>query len=120
MPPWRKPCRLTRAADWGFEMSEQSAYLSGLVLGEESRCTLNDLCRLCGVDSELVRAMIDEGIITPEEPGVREWQFTWVAVRRVWIAVRLQQDLQVNLPGCALALDLLDELEELRRRSGRH
>jgi len=31
----------------------------------------------------------------------------------------LQHDLRVNLPGCALALELLEELEELRRLSRR-
>jgi chaperone modulatory protein CbpM len=32
--------------------------------------------------------------------------------------VRLQRDLGVNLAGAALAIDLLDQLDELRRRLG--
>jgi chaperone modulatory protein CbpM len=37
-------------------------------------------------------------------------------VRRVRTVVRLQRDLGVNLPGAALALELLERIEELQRR----
>jgi chaperone modulatory protein CbpM len=95
-------------------MTEQILYIHGMILDEETRCTLADLCRLCGVNAEIVHEMIEEGIITPEGPSTREWRFTAIAIKRVQTAVRLQQDLRVNLPGCALALDLLEELDELR------
>lgn len=98
-------------------MTEQRLYIQGIVLNEETRCTLADLCRLCSVNAEIIHEMIEEGIITPEGPSIREWHFTSLAIKRVRTAIRLQQDLRVNLPGCALALDLLDELEELRRLS---
>lgn len=100
-------------------MTEQRIYIQGIVLNEEARCTLADLCRVCSVNAEMIHEMIEEGIITPEGPSMREWHFTSLAIKRVRTAIRLQQDLRVNLPGCALALDLLDELEELRRLSRR-
>ena len=98
-------------------MTEQRIYIQGMVLNEETRCTLADLCRLCGVNAELILEMIDEGILTPEGPSPQEWRFTFVAIKRVQTVIRLQQDLRVNLPGCALVLELLEELEELRRLS---
>jgi chaperone modulatory protein CbpM len=100
-------------------MTEQRIYIQGIVLNEEARCTLADLCRVCSVNAEMIHEMIEEGIITPEGPSMREWHFTSLAIKRVRTAIRLQQDLRFNLPGCALALDLLDELEELRRLSRR-
>ena len=100
-------------------MTEQRIYIQGVVLNEETRCTLADLCRLCGVTAEMIHEMIEEGIITPEGPSAREWCFTSIAIKRVQTTIKLQQDLRVNLPGCALALDLLDELEELRHLSRR-
>ncbi|MCL1979839.1 MAG: MerR family transcriptional regulator, partial [Proteobacteria bacterium] len=45
--------------------------------------------------------------------------FTAIAIKRVQTTMRLQRDLRINLPGCALALDLLEELEELRCLSRR-
>lgn len=96
-------------------MNEQITYLQGMILNEDTYCTLADLCRLCGVPAEVIHEMVEEGVITPEGPSPREWRFTCMAIKRVHTTVRLQQDLRVNLPGCALALDLLEELEELRR-----
>jgi len=100
-------------------MTEQKIYIQGVVLNEETRCTLTDLCRLCGVTAELIHDMIEEGILSPEGHSPQEWRFTFIAIKRVQTAVRLQHDLRINLPGCALALELLEELEELRRLSQR-
>jgi chaperone modulatory protein CbpM len=36
-------------------------------------------------------------------------------LKRLQIALRLQQDLDINLPGSALILDLLEEMERLKR-----
>ena len=100
-------------------MTEQRTYIQGMVFNEETICTLADLCRLCGVNAEIIHDMIEEGILTPDGLSPQEWRFTFVAIKRVQTTVRLQQDLRVNLPGCALALELLEELEELRRISRR-
>jgi chaperone modulatory protein CbpM len=96
-------------------MTETITYLSGTVLDEHSRCGLKELCRLCGINAEMVQEMINEGLISPRESSPLQWRFDYVAIRRVQTTVRLQRDLRVNLPGCALALDLLEELDELRR-----
>ena len=44
------------------------------------------------------------------------WRFTGVSVKRAIKATKLQRDLDLNLPGVALALDLIDEIERLRER----
>jgi chaperone modulatory protein CbpM len=95
-------------------MVEQPTYITGILLDEETRWTLADLCRLCDVSAEMIENMIEEGIITPEGCSPREWSFPFAAVKRILTVIRLQKDLRVNLPGFALALDLLDEIEELR------
>jgi len=95
------------------------------LLDERLRISLRDMCRMCGVHAEFLIDLVDEGVIVPQPPPGRRrttrtetWHFDGVAVVRVQRAVRLQQDLGVNLPGVALALELLDELETLRRRGG--
>ena len=96
-------------------MTEHILCIQGVVLNETTRCTLPDICALCGVSAEIIHEMVEEGVITPEGQSALEWRFTALAIKRVQTAMRLQRDLHINLPGCALALDLLDELEELRR-----
>ena len=96
-------------------MTEQRIYIQGTLLTEETRCTRAELCLLCGVDAAMIEEMVEEGIITQVDPADSEGCFTALAIKRVQTAMRLHRDLRVNLPGCALALDLLEELEELRR-----
>lgn len=91
------------------------------LLDEQLRISLGDMCRICGVHAQFLMDLIDEGVISPRQlpRGRRARQslhFDGLAVVRVQRAVRLQRDLGVNLPGIALALQLLDELDDLRRR----
>ena len=42
--------------------------------------------------------------------------FAGASLRRTRVALRLLHDLELNLPGAALAVDLLDEIARLQRR----
>lgn len=92
--------------------------LAGEVLEEEVELTLAELCRACSLDAEQMMELIEEGVIEPRGRYVSTWRFEGVSIRRVRFAVRLQRDLGVNWAGAALALDLLEEIEALRRRIG--
>ena len=96
--------------------------LAGTVLDERSAFTLRELCRACGVHAEIVIEMVDEGVLEPRGPAPAEWRFPGSAVTRAQKALKLTRDLRVNWPGAALALDLLEEIEQLRleRRGSRY
>lgn len=96
-------------------MTESKHYLSGTLLDEGSEYSLGELCRICGVTAEKVIDMVTEGILEPSGRDPARWHFCATSVVRIRIVLHLQQDLRVNLPGAALALELMDELEELRR-----
>ena len=85
----------------------------GELLGEQAALSLEELCRQFAVPREHVVALVEEGVVRADA-GSGQWHFDLHAVRRVRIAVRLQRDLEVNLAGVALVLDLLEELESLR------
>jgi chaperone modulatory protein CbpM len=89
---------------------------SGIVLDETVKLSLVDVCEACRVDAESIFEMVNEGIVDPEGSEPMNWRFNTIALRRLQTAIHLQRDLGVNLPGAALALDLLEELESLRRR----
>jgi chaperone modulatory protein CbpM len=102
-------------------MTEQST-LRGQLVEEETLITLDELCRHCTIESEEVVTLVREGILDPVDDSLDwqwagRWQFHITSVRRVRTVVRLQRDLGVNLPGAALALELMDRIEELSRRS---
>jgi chaperone modulatory protein CbpM len=81
---------------------------------EEDHLTLGQLCRACGVHADWVISLVEEGIIEPEGKEIHCWHFSGANLARVRLALRLQRDLGVNLAGIGLALDLMDELENLR------
>ena len=88
--------------------------LRGTLLDERAVFTLHELCRACGVHAELVIEMVEEGVLEPRGGTPSEWRFAGSAVTRAQKALNLARDLRVNLPGAALALDLLEEIEKLR------
>ncbi|RFA30531.1 hypothetical protein CAI21_05655 [Alkalilimnicola ehrlichii] len=96
-------------------MASRQLTLSGVVLNETVHFSLGEVCQCCDVSAEYVVSLVDEGVVAPEGAGPEEWHFHGEHLRRVQVAVRLGEDLGVNLPGVALALELLDELEALRR-----
>jgi len=88
--------------------------LQGTIFDESTELTLEELSRICSVDRQHIVEFVEEGILNVV--GQRtEWHFSGATLRRARVAVRLQRDLELNLAGVALALDLLEELEHLRR-----
>ncbi len=90
--------------------------LTGIIVDETTVYSLQEVSYTCGVDVEIIKEMIEHGLLEPIKITANEQQFDPRALRRLKIALRLQRDLDVNLSGAALALDLLAELQELRAR----
>ena len=90
--------------------------LSGDVLEEDVELTLAELCRICQLPAERLFELVEEGVVEPLGRDPVRWRFRGISVRRIRCAQRLERDLGVNVAGAALALDLLEELEELRAR----
>ena len=84
------------------------------LLDETIEFSLADLCRICGVEEQLVVEIVEEGVVEPIGTG-SDWRFTGIAVTRIQRVIQLQEEFDVNLPGAALALELLEEIERLRR-----
>lgn len=94
--------------------------LQGQLIDEETLITLEELCRHCTVQTDEVITMVKEGILdprdgSPDPDSALKWHFHISSVRRVRTTVHLQRDLGVNLPGAALALELLDRIAELQK-----
>jgi chaperone modulatory protein CbpM len=89
--------------------------LQGTLFDESAVLSLEDLSKMCAVDEQRIVQYVEEGVLNVV--GVRtEWHFSGAALRRARMAVRLERDLELNLAGVALALDLLEELERLRQQ----
>lgn len=87
------------------------------IMNEETLFTLHEICERFGVRGEFIVELVDYGVITPlKENSADDWVFDAAALARLSRALRLQHDLEINLPGIAISLDLLDDVQRLRRQ----
>jgi chaperone modulatory protein CbpM len=94
----------------------QLVHITALILEDQTELSLDDLSRACAAHAERIIELVDEGLLTPAGTAPGEWRFTGVHLHRARVALRLKNDLGVNLAGAALALELLEELHSLRER----
>lgn len=97
--------------------AKKVSIVSGFILEEESALSLAELCWTCRTPAETIIRMVDYGVIAPVEGDTsRQWRFHRSSLNRADKALRLKRDLGINLAGTALALELLDEIDDLRSK----
>lgn len=79
---------------------------------QQTLLTLDELRKVSGLSEEFLRELMAYEIIRPIASNHELFDLT--QLQRIKTVLRLQHDLEVNLAGIALVLDLLDQLDELR------
>jgi len=97
----------------------QLVHITGLILEEQTELNLKDLCRACQAHADRIVDLVNEGVLVASGAAPEHWRFDGLQLHRARLALRLENDLGVNMAGAALALDLLDELNMLRTRVDR-
>ncbi|MCX7115764.1 MAG: molecular chaperone [Gammaproteobacteria bacterium] len=91
--------------------------LNAVIVDEHTTLTYTEVCEYLNIPEALLIEMEEQGLfevtVLPEKskPCLKS-----KAINRIEAACRLHQQLGVNLSGAVLALELLDELQELRHR----
>lgn len=88
----------------------------GEIVTETVIYSLNEFCLQCGTEHDMIIQLVEYGVIAPAGKAPTEWQFSLHALKRAKQALRLHQELEINLAGVALALELLDEIKLLRQK----
>jgi chaperone modulatory protein CbpM len=82
------------------------------VFRTDTAMPIQEVCRAYGVERSLVVSMVEYGIVRLRQGELVDGN----DLIRVSKAARLYRDLNVNVQGIAVILDLLDELESMRAR----
>ncbi len=90
-----------------------SPALRGSVVDEEAALTVHELSRASQTSEEHIELWVMEGVLQPRGSSREEWRFSSASLTRTRVAARLTRDLEINSPGVALALELLDEIAAL-------
>ena len=78
--------------------------------------SLEELCEVCHVSSDFIHQLVEYEIIHPQGESPNEWVFDLRQLQRIKTTLRLQHDLEVNLSGIVLVLDLLEQLDKVRAK----
>ncbi len=97
-------------------MPEPRPTVAGEIVDESAHYSLKEMCQVCGVHAEKLVEMVEAGILDVQGERPTVWRFSTRSIVRSRKALRLQRDLELNLPGLAVTLDLLDQVESLRRQ----
>jgi chaperone modulatory protein CbpM len=86
-----------------------------IILVDEEALELQSFASACETDVQAIQLMIDEGLVHPErrDSGI---YFNGEALSRARRVLRLQRDFDANLQSVAVMIDLLDEIDLLRRQ----
>jgi len=68
------------------------------------------------IDQEFLLAIVEAGLLEPIGASIEHWQFAGRDLRRARAAHRLVSDLDVNVSGAALIVELLETRNELLSR----
>lgn len=89
-------------------------FLIGVLIEDTNTSSFIEVCHKYNIPQELLIEMIEEGLFPDQPSNTDQVALDQKALRRIESAFRLHRDLNINLPGVALALELLDEIEIMR------
>ena len=75
-----------------------------------------EIIKLLEIDDGFVDALEREEIIAPDAPASETGEFSEQMLERVRVAYNLVHDLEVNLPGVAIIVQMREEMSGLRHR----
>ncbi|MBV4486452.1 chaperone modulatory protein CbpM [Pseudomonas sp. SWRI153] len=75
---------------------------------------LAEFCEAADLSDVYVIEIVEHGILEPQGEQPRDWRFTDYELTLARRAAKLRRDLELEWEGVALALDLLEEVRELR------
>ena len=75
---------------------------------------MQTLCREADLPAAYVIEIVEHGILEPQGRQPKDWRFTDYELTLAKRAAKLRHDLELEWEGVALALDLLEEVQQLR------
>lgn len=85
----------------------------GILIEEDKPLSISKLSERCMISTVEIEELVYEGVIEPLKVHEELWSFSSETLWRVKKVQRLRRDLDLNIPGAALTMQLLDRIEEL-------
>lgn len=82
-------------------------------LHAQARLRIVEVSEACGLTTDVLRELVDFGVITPCDPTATEWDFAADCLPALRAAARLGADFELETHALALVLSYLRRIEEL-------
>lgn len=76
--------------------------------------SLTEIAQCVRIPAETIIVIVDQGIVEPRGQRPEEWQFEPQMLATLRQAIRLRQDLELDWAGIAVALSLMEKVQQLR------
>lgn len=93
-------------------MSENNVLL-GVLIDESTTFSYIEVCQKYHIPEKLLKEMMEHGIFSNKSTQIEHLQLNLKEIHKIESAFRLHQDLDINLAGVVLALELVEKIEQL-------
>lgn len=87
--------------------------LIGVLIEEATTISFKEVCHKYAMPNELLLEMVEYGLFSSQTTKTEHLKLNQRDLRTIESAFRLHKDLGINLPGVALALELLEKIDKL-------
>lgn len=88
--------------------------ITGIVIEESTTYTIEEVCQHYHIPKALLVELIEYGLFDNNTTQLELIKLDQKALRTMETAFRLHRDLDINLPGVALAVELLEKIDNMR------
>lgn len=89
--------------------------VTGVLVDENSKISFVEVCQQFDISEEMVQELIEHGFFEEYPLQKKQALIDEKTKDRMQSAQRLERDLGINIPGVVLVLELMDELEQIRK-----
>jgi len=95
---------------------KDSLISAGVLMDEKSSVSFTELCKLHYFSETWLIELVEHGLFQPVAQPIEQTNFDCQMLHRLHAAFRLQRDLELNVSGTVLVMELLDQLETLQAK----
>ena len=88
----------------------------GILIESDTPLDIDELSQAIRLDQGVIIEMVEYHLIEPEGESPDTWQFDDICLKRAKTAASFYRDLEINWPGVAMVLDLLERIETLEQK----
>jgi len=94
-------------------MMSQQEIITGVLINDGQTLSFVEVCQSCHLSEKFLIDLLEHGLLGDVSGDYKHVTFEPAMLARIRSAYRLHHDLEMDLQGVLMVLDLLDEMEKM-------